>query len=915
MNRLLSTHTVFIRVVSALVIVCFLVFDIAWAYPPGSSAGTNTLAQQTLFSSPEKLESFARVVAKDLQIRIRKQFPEMPLAGVEDMFSFLREIASSKLKMGDQSLPVEGGANKGQVTVRLSDECLLCGFNPKLGEPSLVAEGFAPAWKDPVEVNDYLSFQLFKTELQAADETGSDEIKEETLEKREPEPESPMPSVFERINNSISTNWDDVLEALRYISNKGFSQAQPFIRNLILALKSKIILKVSRSVGADIPLSSMNTELINILSKENYDYHLVRKLVKSIPRSGGESDLISAVEEIDERYTMGTGIGADIRQEAHRTLNQDLLSTIRAYKEYYLTGKADLAGLGRFPSGKEMELQKLGPNSPKIRDLLKLLDESESILARKFGNIEETGYLEEISLWKERLEKCESSSEMKGLIETLSKLEKSLNKDNHMKLIELLLQARSDIRELVKLVGASERFTLIHLDLFLQKIGDTQFGKITPVLFEDKNRNLPRILKLTQILVDMTLLSGVGGKHIEKFSELLTLPDLTFSQLEDLVGLINADAQDIVNDLDQEYREIATLVVGKKDPAKIEKALGNIKRDETDLNRLIEYLTELNSFLGEAKRYKHGEGMVYSKKKFPEINPLDQIIPLDDLTLEDLEKIKLIQALYGGKGTYLLYLRALGFPVPPGFIVPTSVAKGKYYIGRHRNAFTRKIRKMLHRLEERVISSKMFPQQFGKSRLAFGNLDNPLLVSVRTGTVMMMPGIMDTILNIGINDVIVETLAKRMNKWFAYDTYVRFLHSYGTTIFGMPSYIFERIEKDMLDSKDVEIREQLSGDDMKEMAEQMKATIKEAGYGKHLEKALRDPFIQLEKALYFVLDTWERKRAVEYRRSEGISDAWNTPATVQVMVFGNRNEDSGSGVVTSRNRETGKRELDGECCY
>jgi hypothetical protein len=418
----------------------------------------------------------------------------------------------------------------------------------------------------------------------------------------------------------------------------------------------------------------MDSLLIIILSKVNYDHYLVRELVKSVPRSGGEGDLIGAVEDIDERYTLNTGIGADIRQAAHRTLNASLLGMVRAYKAYYLTGEFDYDKLGRCPSEKETKLQNEGPQSEQFQTVVGYLAESERILERKFGDIRESGYLEEIKSWKDRLEKSTSDAELRPLAGLLAELQNSLSANRPIESIEILLTIRSGIKEVINLVSADERLALMQLDLFLEKICDTQFGKLTVELFKDCQGNLSRILRLTQVLVQLTLLSGIGGKHIEKFAELLTLPTLTYSMLRNLIKLILTDAQDIVTCLDRKYRKMAGSVLGKENPEKTEKALAELKRDAIDLNRLIEYLTNIEEFLKASRRYKHGEASVYKDRSRRLGNPLDDIIMIDSLKEKELDGIRFILYKYGGKATYFLYMRALGMPVPPGFIIPTTVA-------------------------------------------------------------------------------------------------------------------------------------------------------------------------------------------------------------------------------------------------
>ena len=185
----------------------------------------------------------------------------------------------------------------------------------------------------------------------------------------------------------------------------------------------------------------------------------------------------------------------------------------------------------------------------------------------------------------------------------------------------------------------------------------------------------------------------------------------------------------------------------------------------------------------------------------------------------------------------------------------------------------------------------------------FGDTEDPLLVSVRSGARASMPGMMDTILNLGLNDVAVEGFAKKTgNPRFAYDSYRRFIQMYSDVVMEVPKSYFEKIIDEMKEAKGVHFDTDLTADDLKELAAKFKAVYKEAMNG---EDFPQDPTEQLMGAVKAVFRSWDNPRAIVYRRMNDIPGDWGTAVNVQTMVFGNKGETSGTGVAFTRNPSTG----------
>ena len=256
-----------------------------------------------------------------------------------------------------------------------------------------------------------------------------------------------------------------------------------------------------------------------------------------------------------------------------------------------------------------------------------------------------------------------------------------------------------------------------------------------------------------------------------------------------------------------------------------------------------------------------------------------------------------MRELLGGKGANLAEMTRAGLPVPQGFTVSTEACTQYYNDGRQINDdIQAQIYEGLAKMEE-VCGKK------------FADPENPLLVSVRSGARASMPGMMDTILNLGLNDEVVEGLAKFTNNpRFAYDSYRRFIQMFSDVVMELSKKRFEEIIDQLKDEKGVKLDTELDTDDMKELVVRFKAFYKaEKG-----EDFPTDPKVQLMEAVKAVFRSWDNPRANVYRRMNEIPYDWGTAVNVQAMVFGNSGDNSGTGVAFTRNPATGERKLFGE---
>lgn len=253
--------------------------------------------------------------------------------------------------------------------------------------------------------------------------------------------------------------------------------------------------------------------------------------------------------------------------------------------------------------------------------------------------------------------------------------------------------------------------------------------------------------------------------------------------------------------------------------------------------------------------------------------------------------------LLGGKGANLAEMCSLGLPVPPGFTITTEVCVGYYAGGKNLPAgLEAQVQDALSQIEKKVGAK-------------FGDAANPLLVSVRSGARASMPGMMDTVLNLGLNDTTVKAMAKKTgNERFAYDSYRRFIQMYSDVVLELDHYHFEEMLEQKKMDRDISLDTELTADDLKDLVAQYKDKVAEE-LGKPFPESVHE---QLWGAIMAVFNSWMNPRACTYRKLHDIPESWGTAVTVQSMVFGNMGDDCATGVTFTRNPSTGEKKYYGE---
>ena len=253
------------------------------------------------------------------------------------------------------------------------------------------------------------------------------------------------------------------------------------------------------------------------------------------------------------------------------------------------------------------------------------------------------------------------------------------------------------------------------------------------------------------------------------------------------------------------------------------------------------------------------------------------------------------QSLIGNKGYNLCLMHGMDLPIPEGFIINANATKEYKIQNNFSDKFFDELKNNLDLIQD-------------KTNLQIGNPEKPLILSVRSGSMISMPGMLDTILNVGLNHEIVKTLAKNNNGFFAYDTWRRFIQMYSHVVHRVDTYDFDEILENYLLGANLNAVSQLDAEDLEEICKMYLDLFRE----RVGEDFPEDPYQQINKSIIAVLNSWDNERAISYRNINDIPDNIGLAVTIQRMVFGNLNDKSASGVIFSRNPDTGEDKIKGE---
>ena len=456
------------------------------------------------------------------------------------------------------------------------------------------------------------------------------------------------------------------------------------------------------------------------------------------------------------------------------------------------------------------------------------------------------------------------------------------------------------------------KFEWLHLYRDLEELEDQLLGETMDLFIKtpDPLQKLEIGLELLNFTTASLEDRGIQSRSLRDFVYLLTEYPLTVNQASNLLKTINGIHKKIVSRLTAEHKlainsTLEDLVFTEQlDPQYGAALTRETNKEESSI--LVQERT-LNTILKREKLLRRFESltvelMALSKRleTFPERKALSIIPEITMISSYDTQRLlpeqeAVQRGLYGAKAMGLLFLRQLDIPVPDGFVIPVNELRSTKDDA---TTFSNKVLKFLSALE-------------GLTGKTFGDPTDPLLVSVRSGAVVSMPGIMETFSNLGLNDKIANSWADRLldenqDPWFVYDSLRHNYETFGTIIFNIERKTFEKIMTRIKNEFKVEYKKDLPWDVMKRMAMGYKQLIEQEGH-----TFPDDPHKQLFMAIRNVEKSWWAERAQLYRKEQDISDEWGTSCIVQDFVFGNKSEKAGSGVIFTSNLKNGKQEIMG----
>lgn len=422
-----------------------------------------------------------------------------------------------------------------------------------------------------------------------------------------------------------------------------------------------------------------------------------------------------------------------------------------------------------------------------------------------------------------------------------------------------------------------QRLLLLQLDCLLEEMGYLALRHIASE-YEENGVDFAQCLEIIYDCVLNLTHNGLHSRQLRDLAAMLRDPNRTYAEIRNIVEQIHRNYHHVVQRVIAPFEKVRDKIGFDEEELRI--ALANMQRYMHDLNS-IAYFTDI--------------ARAHIEQSAPDLTatvrggaPV-QRDPFDIIHISHTDEIRRrvngeepggnLRDMFGGKGSGLLYISYLNIPTRDGFILPTALPQS----GAHRDLDTARLDDELVK-HVRILESDI-ARRDGAAR-AFGDADHPLLLAVRGGSVFSMPGMLSTVLFVGMNDEVAATIA-REDPWCAYDSYRRFLASYGEAVWGVDVEGYNVVE-DTKRRYGVKYKNDLPWEGMKEIAEATKAILVKEGHGDELEDILRDPVRQLTTTVRAVFNSWDEPAPTRYRDIKGTCHSWHTAAIVQEMALGNR---------------------------
>jgi enolase len=484
-----------------------------------------------------------------------------------------------------------------------------------------------------------------------------------------------------------------------------------------------------------------------------------------------------------------------------------------------------------------------------------------------------------------------------GLFRQLGELTTSFHQVPYFDTFAGICQLRQTIRDMLREPAFPEqRLLLSELDCLLEEMGYVSVRHVASQ-YDDTGVDLPQCLKVIHLCIQNLTHDGLYARQLEDLGEMLTDGSYTYAELENTLQQIQRNYQHILRWIIAPFEKMQARL--DLDEEELRSALANMQRFLHDLNSVAFFADTALSHIEHRISDTHQPIGPAADSDAPRVsNAIVHLSHGDEIRglVDGKEGPRNVRRSYGGKGSGLVYISYLNLPVPDGFLIPTT-ASPHHAQGLLDARLDDIVLEHLATLEADISG------RCGEQR-GFGLSANPILVSVRGGSVFSMPGILSTVLFVGMNDEIAESLAAR-DPWHAYDSYRRFLASYAEVVWDIDIEKFNLVDQ-AKERHGVKFKDELPWEAMREVVASTKEALRNEGLGQKLDEILSDPRRQLLAAVRAVYDSWNVETAKRYRALKGISDTWQTAVIVQEMSSGNRpNEDIHPGMDESQASLTG----------
>jgi enolase len=632
---------------------------------------------------------------------------------------------------------------------------------------------------------------------------------------------------------------------------------------------------------------------------------ITSRIVEDLEKLLGSGDVIERLQDWQEQYAATL-----VRCEFGKSLSEELEETVTSLRErnrfvYYhhlriLKAKAetfsgDLPEIRTCADALQTFLDR-DPSDPSLN-----IDETEQALRDVVGRLE--GEIRRVSQQElfarlERVLECHRSEALLDATEAVGEL-------------------RRHLRQCTELVGFPvQRRYLYHLDCLLEETAYLALRRVAS-RYEEEGVQLQPCLRIIRTCARNLELDGVRSRELHDLTDMLVDRSRTYAEALNLLDGIQRCFHKMLQRVISPFEAMRErLGMGKQE---LQSVIGNLQRGLFDLNCMVQFTELTGRHIRDhvSNLNERLDGQPISNRKDEE-DAFD-IIHIShrgeiQRRVESEDPADCLRARYGGKGCSLLYISHLSLPTRDGFILPTALPRSGLHHG-DRTRFERAVERHLRILEADIANRD------GLHR-CFGDENQPLLLAVRGGSVLSLPGLLSTVVFVGMNDTIAQTLAAE-DPWHAYDSYRRFLASFAVAVWGVDIESYGLVEE-MKTRYGVQAKDDVPWEGMKEVVQASKAVLRQRGHGKELDTFLEEPHRQVIAAVHAVFNSWEKNAACRYREIKRICDDWHTAAIVQEMAFGNRtnleappdlDETTASltGVVPhTRLTESGVRELEGE---